>query len=84
MGAERLGVEIAAGPREAGSGNYFLGWLRALEKILADKGVASEGALADLVEAWRAAALATPHGMPIVLRCDVEESRAGHGERGPG
>ena len=80
--ARRLGAEIVAGPQEAGSGNYFLGWLRALEKILADKGVASEAALADLVETWRAAALATPHGMPVVLRRDVDDSQAGHGESG--
>ena len=58
-----LGAEIAAGPDEP----YFQAWLRALEKILIAKGVASSGELHDLAEAWRTAAEATPHGRPIVL-----------------
>jgi nitrile hydratase accessory protein len=58
-----LGAEIAAGRDEP----YFQAWLRALEKILIAKGVASGGELHDLAEAWRAAAEATPHGRPIVL-----------------
>ena len=58
-----LGAEIAAGPDEP----YFEAWLRALEKILIAKGVASGGELHDLTEDWRAAAEATPHGRPIVL-----------------
>jgi nitrile hydratase accessory protein len=58
-----LGAETAAGPDEP----YFQAWLRALEKILIAKGVASGGELHDLAEAWRAAAEATPHGRPIVL-----------------
>ena len=69
--ADALGAEIAAGPREAGQegGNdaYFQNWLRALEKLLIAKGVASAADLAGLAEAWRAAAEATPHGQPIVL-----------------
>jgi nitrile hydratase accessory protein len=59
-----LGAEIAADP----DGPYFQAWLRALEKISIAKGVASGGELHDLAEAWRAAAEATPHGRPIVLR----------------
>ena len=62
-----LGTEIAAGPSEAGNEAYFQAWLRALEKVLIAKGVASGGELHDLAEAWRAAAEATPHGQPIVL-----------------
>ncbi len=62
-----LGAEIAAGPQEAGNDAYFQSWLRALEKILIAKGVASATELAGLAEAWRAAAAATPHGRPIVL-----------------
>ena len=65
--AGALGAEIAAGPQEAGNEVYFQGWLRALENILVAKGVASAADLASLAEAWRAAALATPHGQPIVL-----------------
>ena len=62
-----LGAEIAAGPDEAGHEAYFQAWLRALEKILIARGVASGAELQDLAEAWRAAAEATPHGRPIVL-----------------
>ena len=58
-----LGAEQSAGPGEP----YFQAWLRALEKILIAKGVASGGELHDRAEAWRAAAEATPHGQPIVL-----------------
>ena len=58
-----LGAEIAIGPGQP----YFQSWLRALEKILIVKGVASGGELHDLTEAWRAAAEATPHGRSIVL-----------------
>jgi nitrile hydratase accessory protein len=62
-----LGAEIAAGPDQAGHEAYFQAWLRALEKILIAKGVASGADLHDLAEAWRTAAEATPHGQPIVL-----------------
>jgi nitrile hydratase accessory protein len=65
-----LGAEIAAGPQEGGADVYFHNWLRALEKMLIAKGVASAGDLAALAEAWRAAAAATPHGRPIVLGAD--------------
>jgi nitrile hydratase accessory protein len=61
-----LGAEIAASPKR-GNEAYFEAWLSALEKILIAKGVASGKDLADLAEAWRAAAEATPHGQPIVL-----------------
>jgi nitrile hydratase accessory protein len=65
--ARALGAEIASGPEEAGNEAYFQAWLRALEKLLVAKGVASDARLHDLAEAWRAAAEATPHGRPIVL-----------------
>jgi hypothetical protein len=66
--AQGLGAEIALGPAEAGNEAYFNAWLRALEKLLVAKGVATEGQLHELAEAWRAAAEATPHGQPILLR----------------
>ena len=51
--ANALGAEIAAGPQEAGNETYFQNWLRALERILIAKGVASATELANLAEAWR-------------------------------
>jgi nitrile hydratase accessory protein len=81
-----LGAEIAAGPAEAGNEPYFLAWLGALEKLLIAKGVASGEELRDLVEAWRAAAEATPHGRPILLETirplPTPLSRGGAGEVG--
>ena len=65
--ADALGAEIASGPQEAGNDADFQSWLRALEKLLIAKGVASAADLSGLAEAWRAAAEATPHGQPIVL-----------------
>jgi nitrile hydratase accessory protein len=65
--AKALGAEIAAAPQEAGNDAYFHSWLRALETMLIAKGATSAAELADLAEAWRAAAEATPHGRPITL-----------------
>ncbi len=48
--------------------DYFEAWLMALEKLVVAKGVAAEGELRTLAEAWMAAAEATPHGQPIVLK----------------
>jgi nitrile hydratase accessory protein len=62
-----LGAEIGARPDRAGNEAYFQAWLSALEKMLVAKGVASDAELSDLVDAWREAAEATPHGQPIVL-----------------
>jgi nitrile hydratase accessory protein len=78
--AQALGAEIAAGPQEAGNEAYFQGWLRALEEILVAKGVANAADLASLAQAWRAAALATPHGQPIVLGGQFTQTEAGRGE----
>jgi len=77
-----LGAEIAAGPPSAGGEAYFEDWLRALEKMLIAKGVASGADLRERAEAWRAAAAATPHGQAIVLGCGA--SRRGFAERSPG
>jgi len=61
--AEALGVEIARAPERP----YYEAWLDALEALLRAKGIASPSELAELAEAWREAAEATPHGQPIVL-----------------
>lgn len=65
---QALGREIAVGPQEAGNEAYYLAWLRALETTLIAKNMAGAAELIDLAEAWRAAAMATPHGKPIVLQ----------------
>ena len=62
--------EIAAGgSADAGSPEtvYYLHWLAALERLVADKGLASVAALARRKAEWREAYDATAHGQPVVL-----------------
>ncbi|MGH7040322.1 MAG: nitrile hydratase accessory protein [Stellaceae bacterium] len=55
-----------AGDPDTGE-TYYHHWLAALERLVADKGLGDGAALARTREAWRRAALRTPHGTPIVL-----------------
>lgn len=59
-----LKAEAAAAEPEA----YWRAWLSALERLLTERALASPAMLADLREAWREAAAATPHGEPVLLR----------------
>ena len=45
-------------------------WLAALERLVAEKGLATPGALRRCHDAWEAAARRTPHGKPIELPPD--------------
>ena len=47
---------------------YYLHWLSALEKIVAEKKIVPEDELARRKDEWDEAARATPHGQPIELR----------------
>ena len=71
--AQALSGEIrraqAAGDRDDGS-TYYRQWLAAIERIVGDKGIASEAILAERRSAWDRAAHATPHGEPILLEND--------------
>ena len=49
---------------------YYCHWLATLERLVAEKGVASEQTLARYRDAWDRAADRTPHGTPIELRPD--------------
>lgn len=65
-----LSAEIAADKdRETGDqlDTYYCQWLAALEKLVADKGLASGDEMAGRKEDWRRAYLNTPHGKPIKL-----------------
>ena len=72
--AECLSEEFAAaqiaGDPDLGD-TYYLHWLKALEKIVARKGLLSVDELARRKAAWDRAAHATPHGEPIVLPDDA-------------
>jgi nitrile hydratase accessory protein len=71
--ATALAAEIkraqAAGDPDTGE-TYYRHWLAALERIVADKGVADAQTLARYYDAWDHAADRTPHGTPIELRPD--------------
>ena len=72
--AERLGAEISVAP-DAGDADrgdtYYLHWLKALEGLVAEKGLLTTDDLANRRDAWDKAARATPHGQPIVLPPDA-------------
>jgi len=69
--AAALAAEIkraqAAGDPDTGE-TYYLHWLATLERMLADKGVASPQMLHRYRDAWDHAAERTPHGRPIELQ----------------
>ena len=68
-----LCAEIASGRDGQGGESddaiavYYRQWLAALEKLMADKGLASPTELAERKEVWRRAYLNTPHGQAIEL-----------------
>jgi nitrile hydratase accessory protein len=65
-----LGEEIkrAQESGDADSGTtYYRHWLAAVERLVRDKGLATDDALHRYRDAWNRAAGRTPHGEPIVL-----------------
>ena len=71
--ASALAAEIkraqAAGDPDTGE-TYYLHWLAALERLVAEKGVATHDTLHRYRDAWDHACDRTPHGKPIELRED--------------
>ncbi len=71
--AAALGEEIKraqrAGDPDTGE-TYYRHWLATLERLVAEKGVASESTQERYREAWDRAADRTPHGTPIELAPD--------------
>lgn len=57
----------AAGDPDDGS-TYYNHWMATLERLVAEKGLASADTLARTSRAWGRAADRTPHGMPIELQ----------------
>ena len=64
--AEALGAEIARDP----DAPYYRAWLAALERLVAEKGLADAGTLSRYADGWGRAAERTPHGTPIELLSD--------------
>ena len=65
--AEEIKRAQAAGDPDTGE-TYYRHWLAALERLVAEKGAADPKALARTSDAWKHAALRTPHGSPIELK----------------
>ncbi len=53
---------------------YYHHWLAALERIVAEKGIATEDMLDHVKSAWDDAAKRTPHGAPIHLAAGIVET----------
>ena len=68
-----LGEEIkkaqASGDPDTGE-TYYHHWLATLERMVAEKGVASTQSLTVHYRAWERATHRTPHGKPIELRAE--------------
>ena len=64
--AEEIKRAQAAGDPDTGE-TYYHHWLAALERLVADKGVATPATLERYHDAWDRAADRTPHGKPIEL-----------------
>ncbi len=69
--ATALSIEIkraqSEGDPDTGE-TYYLHWLAALERLVAEKGVSSGETLARTKHAWEHACDRTPHGQPIELQ----------------
>ena len=67
--ADEIRRAQAAGDPDTGE-TYYRHWLAALERLVAEKGVADAATLTRYRDAWDHAADRTPHGQPIELRPD--------------
>jgi nitrile hydratase accessory protein len=67
--AEEIKRAQAAGDPDTGQ-TYYRHWLATLERLVAEKGLASAATLERYREAWDRAAGRTPHGRPIELSPD--------------
>ena len=67
--AEEIKRAQAAGDPDTGE-TYYRHWLATLERMVAEKGVASAETLHRYRDAWDHAAERTPHGTPIELKTE--------------
>ena len=70
--ADALSHEVRRPGVAADGSDYYECWLRALERLLASKGIAAATDIDGLSAAWQRAAHATPHGKPILLENDPQ------------
>jgi nitrile hydratase accessory protein len=67
--ANEIKAAQAAGDPDTGE-TYYRHWLAALERLVAEKGIATRETLDRYRDAWDRAADRTPHGRPIELTRD--------------
>jgi nitrile hydratase accessory protein len=65
--AQEIGRAQASGDPDTGE-SYYRHWLATLERLIAEKGIATTATLQRTREAWDHAADRTPHGSPIELK----------------
>jgi nitrile hydratase accessory protein len=71
---EVLEAVIAREPQRSGEESeaaYYRQWLAALERLLAEQGLATSKEISATAEDWRRSYLHTPHGKPVHLRRDL-------------
>ncbi|MEL6289613.1 MAG: nitrile hydratase accessory protein [Pseudomonadota bacterium] len=68
--ASPASAETTSPLRDTSHPAYFEIWLTTLEQLLAERSLAEPDTLQQVVEAWRAAYLRTPHGAPVRLSTD--------------
>jgi nitrile hydratase accessory protein len=65
--AEALSREVHRPGRADDGSDYFDCWVDALSSLVTTRKLAGETELDDLTQRWERAAMATPHGRPILL-----------------
>jgi nitrile hydratase accessory protein len=79
---QALSEEVSASPQRADENAeqaYHRQFLAALEKVVAQRGLATAATLSDRKSAWRRAYLNTPHGHPVDLAAaDTEDPSDDH------
>jgi nitrile hydratase accessory protein len=64
--AAGLSRELAGDPDDDGS-RYYQHWVAALERLVTERGLLTDGDLAARKHAWAEAYEHTPHGQPVAL-----------------
>lgn len=77
--ADGLGAQLRSAELDGTHTSTYRHWLAALERLVAAKGVASDGLLEHHRAAWARAADRTPHGEPITLTADDFPTVGHHG-----
>jgi len=72
--ATELQAAVARGEPDDGT-HYYEHWLAALERLVAEKGLAEPTALLRRKEDWAEAYRATPHGKPVELEAGLRRRR---------